>query len=154
MLHSIYDKNKHRGPSSSEEFNLQVKETRQDVETLYSLLNVNEKKIYENTDIVLNENFQLQKRINELEAEVQKIHQLVELESEERISYSNFYNSSNINLNTNEPVLIDSEYGVAMPRPSSITNKLSHLTSTGRTVIPQDLEIVIEVENSKEFRST
>lgn len=152
-LHSLRKGNNLRGPKSSKEFNEQVENTRKDIKLLYSLLNNNEREIYETTDIILNENFQLQKRISELESEVRKLENLIISEEEVIYNYTNFYNSTNLIQDTEEPAYLNREYGVIMPAPTSTTNKLSHLTDSERTVIPRDLEIVIEEENAKEFRS-
>lgn len=153
MLHSLRNRNKFRGPSSSKEFNEQNKNIRKDIELVYHLLNDNERDIAESNQVLINENFFLQRRVEALEGEVRKLETQFESDEEKPVVYSNFYNSSNIHLDTSSPVIIDREYGVAMPRPTSITNKLSHLTDSGRTIVPHDLEVIIEEEHTKEFRS-
>lgn len=153
MLNSLRQKNLHKGPNSSQEFNKQVENTRKDIELLYNYLNKNEEDIYESTNITLNENFFLQRRVQALENEVNKLKHLIESDEEKILVYSNFYNSSNISLEIEDAVSVDKVYGIAAPNPTNITNKLSHLTDSGRTVIPHDLEVIIEEENSKDFRS-
>lgn len=154
MLHSLRNKNKHRGPSSSKEFNEQNERIRKDIQTLYDTLNKNEKKIHESSNIFLNENFFLQRRVEALESEVNKLYREVEDTEKQSVLYSNFYNSPNIQTDIDKPVYINQEYGVATPTPTNVTNKLSHQTSSGQVVVPRDLEIIIEEEHAQEFRST
>lgn len=153
MLHSLRNRNKHKGPSSSKEFNEQNERIRKDIELTYDLLNQNEKQIAESSHIILNENFFLQRRIEALENEVRKLYFLSETNSQQPLLYSNFFNSDNIELNVENPAKINREYGVITPTPTSITNKLSQKTDSGRTIIPHDLELIIEEEHAEEFRS-
>ena len=153
MLHSLKNRNKHRGPSSSREFNEQNTRIRKDIQTLYDVLNKNELKIHESSNIFLNENFFLQRRVEELESEIKKIQRTTENEKKTPILYTNFYTSPHIQIVEENPIYVNREFGVATPSPTNVTSKLSYQTDTGHTIIPRDLEIIIEEEHSQEFRS-
>lgn len=153
MLNSIRNRNKFRGPSSSEEFNSQVRDIREDIQSVYEILNENEKEIHEASDVIVNENFFLQRKVEKLENEMRELSQAVESGLNTPTLYANFYNSPEVILDNESPVFIDREYGVAMPTPTNTTNKLSHKTDTGHTVIPRDLEIIIEEEHAKNYRT-
>ena len=96
MLNSIRNRNKFRGPSSSEEFNSQVRDIREDIQSVYEILNENEKAIHEASDVIVNENFFLQRKVEKLENEMRELSQAVESGLNTPTLCANFYNSPEI----------------------------------------------------------
>src|SRR5574344_777167 len=98
MLKSLNQKNLYRGPSSSKEFNERNKFIRDDINSMYQLLNENEKNIEKNMDIVLRENFFLSYEIKNLYQEIKKLKELITDEPDglnqdyyKQIHVQNFY---------------------------------------------------------------
>lgn len=145
VLNTIRDKNKHRGPESSKEFNEKFDNIHKDLAYLYDGLSNNEDSIVSNMDINMREKQFMQSRIGELELKIQELMREREeeaLEDNRKYLFKSFYDLDGIiNNNSEKESSIDSVYGMISPKIIEENSKFSYITSTGEVFLPSGLEV-------------
>ena len=159
VLSTIKDKNKHRGPESSQEFNKKYENIHNDLAYLYDGIIRNEDSIKENMNIGMREKQFIQSRINELELKIQELIREREEESlteNKKHIFKSFYDLDGIVNNTSEKEsTIDSIYGTISPKIIEENSKFSYMTSTGEIFLPTGLEVNLkETDNISKLDDT
>lgn len=144
-LNTIRDRNKHKGPSSSEEFNKKFKNIHSDLASLVDGLNSNQLQIETNMNINMREKQFLQARISELELKISEYIKDKEnnLNSNQKNNiFQSFYDIQNISSHNKEKEsYIDITYGTVSPKIIEENSKFSYKTENGTIFLPNGLEV-------------
>lgn len=161
MLESLQQQNLYRGPASSQEFNQRNQLLRQDIATMYALLNQNDAKLTDHMDIMLNENFFLYNRLDELMGEVQKLTQLANSQQPEDQLYGqrnrfvqHFYSNQTIRTGLqSRSAHVDHLHGVVSPLAVNTLSRFGYETDSGQVFVPNSLKVYIKEGNDTELDS-
>lgn len=152
---TLKNPNLQKGPSTSEEFNGLRNDIQTDLTSLFDITNVHEKKIRENMDVLLHEQFFMQNRIEKLERRVKELEweQRAKDTGEESRMLRSFYHLEGLkDGDIQKPVAIDVVRGLASPVATKHQSKLSYQTDTGAYIIPRSLEVsVVETNDTQPF---
>src|SRR5574344_658469 len=149
MLNSLNQYNIYRGPASSQEFNKRNQLLREDIASMYHLLNENKENIEHNMSIVMKENFYLNFKANELEDRLNTLLETIDGVEDDinpsltrKIYNQNFYIANNIKENNQDRrPKISYEYGVVSPLSTDTLSRFGYITDSNEVFIPNNLEI-------------
>ena len=159
VLESTQQKNLYGGAVSSKEWNLRNQKMVRDMSRMYHLLNKNEKEIEENMDIVMRENFFLENRMAQLQAEVLRLQSLVENQSElnggenpSNTYVQNFYLTDNIYNGTGTQACnLDRTHGIVTPMATDSLSRFGYVTDSGYVFIPNGLKLFVKEGNNTDL---
>ncbi len=139
--------NIHRAPSSSSEFNKIRNDIHTDLVRLFDTVNVQDKLIGENMDVLLRENFFLHRKLHELEGKLADIQYQNKAENKDkgrREFTQNFYTLDNLSDgNIERQALIDPIYGHIRIPESVVVPKLVHIFDNKEVGIPSSLSMTL-----------
>lgn len=158
-LQSSKQRNLYRGPENSHAFNERMNDIYTDVVRLYDYLNENERRLNENTDILLKEYHfghrevqELEKRVRELEALNRKLldgkqegRSIQLLDGVEKVLDGDVTRKS----------FLDLEHGVVTPAISSRSSKVSIQSEEGRVLVSDQMKVTFkESYNTQPYDET
>lgn len=149
------NQNLNKGPSSSKEFNELRNDIHYDIARLFAASNQNEEDILHNMTILIRENYFLQNKISELEANLENINNRIDQKlgiNRFNKMHKRFTDMSNV-IGTKEAI-VDTVYGQAAIQSSSIPiSKTSIIDSNGEIYIPKQLDISVHESFDENFNS-
>lgn len=144
--------NIHRGPTSSTEFNRIRNDMQKDLTTLFSIANNHDKEIKENMDILMYENFFLQRKMKTMETYIKSLEQDIAYAKqgyEKQVALRSFHHVNGLTNGTNEKeTLINTTFGYASIPPSSISSKIGKETDKGSLIIPNTFQVSLFESNN------
>lgn len=148
---TLRNPNLNKGPSSSAEFNSLRNDIQTDITTLFDIVNEHDELIPEYMDHMLRENYFLQNRISKLENLVKDLqNEYQSREGEDSIQTRSFYHASNIMLNENAPVNVDTLHGIVSPVVVHSHDKIAYRNDLGEYLLPSNLQVAAYESNDME----
>lgn len=144
---SLRNKNIHKGPSSSAEFNQIRNDIHADITQLYSGFEEQEIQMKDNMDTLLTENFFLQNKVKELESELAAAKNTFinyTGNNKEQLMTHNYFSEQGVySPNEETETFINNKYGTVSPMPGKIDFKLFHIGEDNVVSIPDDLIVTL-----------
>jgi hypothetical protein len=150
---TLRNPNLYKGPATSREFNQLRNDIQYDLTTLYGITNDHDKKMKDNMDVLLREQFFMQNRIEKLQrrvAELEQEQQAKETGEDSKMLRSFYHMEGLKDGDTNKQVSIDVTRGIVSPLTTKMQSKLSYVNDKGDYIIPKSLQVTVAESNDTE----